>query len=348
MPSSLRAPLARAIVRAVAASGESFEVETPDGARIRGDRIAARVPEGGRARGAVWVGHALLANRRSLDRPRGAGLASALAESGLHVYTFDVRGHGESLLPPGSRGWTYEDLVRGDLPAVARAVRERHPDLKVAGVGHSLTGHAGLAWLGLSSEPARPSNGGAGARPPSALRERAPGPGPGGAPLDAFVSIASNIWVRRLEPSLSRWARKRALFGALRALAALAGRLPAKAAGAGSEDAPSSFTGPWFEWTENDRWTSPEGEDYLAALERVRVPVLAVTGAGDTLLCHPTCGALFHARLVRASVTSHTSDASECGFDPDHMGLVTDARARPLWRRIAGWLAETLDPGGGT
>ena len=43
----------------------------------------SELPARGRARGVVVAGHAMMANRRTLDRPHGQGLASTLAAAGV-------------------------------------------------------------------------------------------------------------------------------------------------------------------------------------------------------------------------------------------------------------------------
>src|SRR5262245_27479096 len=147
-----------------------MELRTADGVALAVQHFPAA--GGGAARGAVWIGHAILANRRSLDRPAGEGLASEIARAGLETYTVDWRGHGESKRPSGpaaNAAWRYEDLLRQDFPAIDRFVRERHPGLRVGVVGHSLTGHAAAAWIGL-----------------------------GGA-ADALVTIGANVWIPSLE-----------------------------------------------------------------------------------------------------------------------------------------------------
>src|SRR5439155_4099847 len=94
-----------------------------------------------------------MANRRSLDRPAGRGLASTLTEAGFVTYALDVRGHGRSGPHPAEGAdWTYDDVVFKDLPAAIWFVRSREAGLPLAVVGHSLTAHGVLALLGQRPE----------------------------------------------------------------------------------------------------------------------------------------------------------------------------------------------------
>jgi predicted alpha/beta hydrolase len=308
-------------VSATPSTEPSFAL-TRDGVRLAFTHRPARVAPGERPRGAVVLGHAFMASRRSLDRPAENGLASELAAAGLEAYAFDFRGHGGSKgaldsatkAVLNSAGWNYANIVDLDIPAMVAFVRSRHPALRVGLVGHSLAGHGVLAWLGTDPH----------------------------ARLRAVVTIAANIWLRELEPSRALWLEKRATVEAAGALAAACGRIPARALRLGSEDAPAAFIADLRRWARAGRWTGPRGEDYLASLARVEGDVLAVFGAGDRLLCRPLSGELFHRHLRSARVEMHVAGAADLGFDPGHMELVTDPRARPLWRRIAGWLAARL------
>src|SRR5262249_39387231 len=88
----------RAHGRDSARAGERLNVErsplaidTDDGRCLRAELL---LPE--RPRAAAVLAHAMMVNRRTMDRPSGSGLASTLATHGLAVMNIDLRGHGES------------------------------------------------------------------------------------------------------------------------------------------------------------------------------------------------------------------------------------------------------------
>ena len=67
-----------------------IEIETSDGWTLEADRLDP--PDGREPIGVLWLGHAMMVNRRTMDRPRGQGLASLLAGEGFIVYNVDLRG----------------------------------------------------------------------------------------------------------------------------------------------------------------------------------------------------------------------------------------------------------------
>ncbi|MEZ4237677.1 MAG: hypothetical protein R3F59_16325 [Myxococcota bacterium] len=107
------------MVGAVRAGGALIRVDTADGWSLG---VQVHEPPGP-ARGLAIVLHAMMADARSMDRA-GRGLASVLAERGLRVWRADLRGHGHSGPWPDEGGrWTYDDLVRRDLPRSSPAAR---------------------------------------------------------------------------------------------------------------------------------------------------------------------------------------------------------------------------------
>lgn len=64
---------------------------------------------------------------------------------GITVYAFDQRGFGAN---PTSRRWPGAARLREDAIAVARLLRERHPDVPLVVVGHSMGGGVALGAAG--------------------------------------------------------------------------------------------------------------------------------------------------------------------------------------------------------
>ncbi len=293
---------------------EEFFIVTADGWRLA---ILGRQAIGPPC-GVVLAGHAMMANRRSLDRPRGNGLITTFVEAGFHTYALDVRGHGASG-PKAEEGadWSYDDILWFDLPAAITFVHGRHPELPLAVVGHSLVGHVILGLLGQFPE----------------------------LPVIATVSLAANVWIRRLEPSPLRWLKKLLAIRLMNLARLPFGRFPTRYLGLGNEDEASSFVRQFQVLLEQGDWCSLDGGiDYMRNAHRVRRSILAVVGSGDRLLCHPTSSVLFHRRFQGSRIWHWTVGGGDFGlpwgYEPDHMQVVTDPRSRPVWHAIAHWLHQ--------
>ncbi|MCB9688453.1 MAG: alpha/beta fold hydrolase [Alphaproteobacteria bacterium] len=272
-------------------------------------RLAVRVraPEGRPVARCLLV-HAMMVDARTMDRARGPGLASTLAEEGLEAWSADLRGHGDSDRPAS---WTYDDLVRRDLPALIAAASADGLPLVI--VGHSLGAHVAAATI---AEGARPR---------------------------ALVMIAGNVWRPSHEPSMRRRALKGALMTAFLASARARGRFPSRRLGIGTVDEATPYVEDLVRFWRTDRFASREGRDWVPALREVRMPVLAVAGAGDRLLASPDGVRRFADAFPPGCVDAWVVRRASGDWDADHMGLVTDVRSLPTWRRIAGWIRASAD-----
>ncbi len=102
-------------------------------------------------------------------------LPSQLAARGYEVYVFDIRGSGENarigrsdrinkclrqtfLCERGESGWTVDDLVKYDVPAILDYVERETGHNRVNWVGHSLGGMLVFPYLEVSPHPERIAN----------------------------------------------------------------------------------------------------------------------------------------------------------------------------------------------
>lgn len=278
---------------------EPLAIRCADGTALHADRLP------GRGRGVVVLLHAMMVDRRSLDRPAGAGLASELAGAGFEVWNTDFRGHGLS----GSLGpWTYDDLVRQDLPALVSAARA-HGRGPVWVMGLSLGGHVALA----------------------SVAEGACAP-------DGLVLLSANVWRPADDPHPGRRvAREVALRGTL-AVSRAVGRFPSRRLGAGPADESLPYLEDLARFWRDDRWASRDGVDWGARSAGVRIPVLAVAGRGDRLLAHPVGARSFVSRVPGHRFAAVGRGDLGLRHDPDHIGLGADPRCRPVWAWLAAWL----------
>jgi predicted alpha/beta hydrolase len=292
---------------------ETIEVRTADGQTLFAD---VREPTGGDAKGIAILAHAMFARRTTFTKPADGGLAALFAASGYRTVAFDFRGHGESGPEARSGGsWSYDDLVRADLPAVVACARARSPRLPVVVVGHSLGGNVALAGQGLGVLGA-----------------------------DALVVVATNMWTKRHEPSRRRWIAKRAVMEALDLACRRRGYVPARALRFGSDDEPARYIAALSRCVRQGRWTSDDGrDDYGALTSRVDVPVAAISSEGDRLFCLPACAERMVERVRGPRLVERVTRSDDGSAPPGHMGLVTSVRVREVYRKVIAWLGDTVE-----
>jgi predicted alpha/beta hydrolase len=268
------------------------------------------------------LAHAIMARRSEFHRPAGASFASFLVERGWRVVAFDFRGHGDSgPAPREGATYGYDDFVSRDLSAVCEFAREQADegggDGPVVVVGHSLGGHAAIVAQGI-----------------------------GAIGVDAIAGVAAAPpFLRAHEPSVARWIAKRAAIGSMLAVARRVGRFPTRALRLGSDDVATACCEDFDRFARTDRWASRDGRhDYMAALGRVRIPVLQIVSEGDRFECVPECGERL-AQAVGSREPVLRVGATADGPAPSHMGLMTSRRSRPAWEGIEAWMrrATTLN-----
>lgn len=139
-------------------------------------------------------------------------------------------------------------------------------------------------------------------------------------------------------PWLQRWRRVGAW--AIRAASRLLGRFPARLLGLGPEDELPGVMSQWMTWNLERRWVGNDGVDYAAALREVRVPVLAMSGAGDTVFA-PAHACRSLVGMLGTEDAAYLLAGRQTGFsdDFDHAGIVVSRTAHEeIWPRVVAWL----------
>jgi len=279
-----------------------------DGQRLYVQHLRAAT----RPRGVALLLHAMMVDRRSMDRPEGQGFGSLLAARGFEVLLADYRGHGESRpLPRVGAAWSYDDLVRLDTPALLAFARQRFPRLPLFVCGQSLGGHVTLAAVGT---------------------DVAPEP-------DGVVALSAATYDPRLVDGLRTHLRRVVWVGGMEALARTLGRFPSRHLRLGPADEAAPYVHDLWRFTTRG-WFARDGRDYLLAMAHVHCPVLGVYASGDRLLAPLSTARawLRHAGSPDLEYRVVGGGAGGVAHDPGHMDLVGDPRCRPAWEGVARWL----------
>lgn len=115
------------------------------------------------------------------------------------------------------------------------------------------------------------------------------------------------------------------------------GRLPVRRLRLGSDDEAPGYVEQVVALGRSLEWRARDGFDYYAAIGGLRVPTLALAGAGDRYLAAPEDARSLVAPLadVRFEVVGRESGLHR---DPGHMDLVLSRDLAPVWGRVADWL----------
>lgn len=290
-----------------------YRVRTDDDVEV----AVTRLGEGPTIGEPVVLVHGTFCQRSFWVSKKGIGLAPYLREHGYDVWIPEVRGHGLSPRDGRYRGWTAEDQMRFDLPAVQRLV-EAERGRPAHWVGHSwggvaILGAVGRAWLDEQK-------------------------------IQSLVVLGANItegdeWIKRPVPRAAAWL-----------LLTLLGHVPAGLFGLGPEPESRGYMLDFFRWKgPNPRWETAEGFDYWSGIRRARTPLLTFAAAADEMDPVPGCRFMFDA--YGAEDKQWVLLGIETGFSRNYGHIemiVSEAARREVWPRIEDWLrahpAERQEP----
>ncbi len=324
-----------------AEADEIVTARTDDGLTLRIEHVRARGKPQTRP---VVMQHGLAANGLAFNYS-GLSLAEFLADHGFNCYIPALRGARRSQKP--ANGWSLDDLVERDVPAVIRTVVAHSRSDAIHWVGHSL---GGILLMMHAAE--RPE-----------------------VPVDGFVAVASGLDYRpgkehnvypRLTPFLSLAARVGISAFPFRVFAQLnaplAGRgikmLPEQMnfrrrnmdpdvlrgiLASGFEKAPMPLLGGLASAFSDTGLERANGSiRYLEMADRFRPRALLLSGSRDiqcpTEAVEATAAYLKNARETKVM---HFGRAHGHAEDYGHFDLIVGKNARrEVWPHILGWLTD--------
>lgn len=255
--------------------------------------------------------HGVFMDGRFFVNAKGQGPGAWLRDQGYRVLVADLRGRGASRWPEGPRrwDWSFDDIVREDIPAVLRFAATLHPGPRFA-VAHSFGGYALLAALG--SDPTLQQG------------------------LLGVVTLASapNDYS---EGGLN----KRLNITAGKVISSLVGRMPGRSLKLGPADEPPALMKQFADWAPGGDFRSLDGAtDYWAALGRVTLPALVGVGSADRFHASPARVRRLSERLGGDDVTFLEAGRAT-GFtrDFEHTDLARGPDAeREVLPKVVEWL----------
>jgi pimeloyl-ACP methyl ester carboxylesterase len=286
-------------------------------------------------------------NRHFMDFDDRYSLARYLARRGYDAWVLELRGRGYSEPASGrrQRGWTFDDLVRFDVPAAVAHVRARAGDRPPVWIGHSMGGMVMYAALGQNP----------------VLGESIAGFVTMGSPV-AFPPIASSL-ARTLGGLLLTLPLPRQLpqHGVLVTLWSLASRSP-RAAAVGMNpanvdqrvfgkalrrficDVPRSKLQQFIRWSLTGTFRSGDGAvDYRGNLSRITAPALIIAGTLDRLASPEVVGFAYDrigsARKQYREFAVRHGDTTDYG----HVDLIFGHRApEEVFPVVSGWIENEI------
>lgn len=256
--------------------------------------------------------HGSFSNRRFWYSPRGIGLGPFLARAGFDVWIAEMRGHGLSPRNQAYKRNSVADYARYDLPAIAAFVREQSAQAP-HWIGHSLGGTTLVAALGgayLNGEYA--------------------------ASAAIFGTQISRIyWPLKVPPV--EWGSRLLLKGFQHISGSRFKR--------GPEDEPIGLA------LESLRWHGLFGRfgdrerDWWAGLADVRVPLLAVSAAGDMQDPAWACRKLYEQFICAPRQYLLLGKEGGYGSDFGHVEMLVSKEAQAeVWPLVEHWLRELSLP----
>ncbi len=275
---SSRHPLEPFAAKPTAPAAERYYARAEDGWECP---LYRRPPAPGASGEPVILAHGLGMGARSFDVQDESSLVNQLHAAGYDVYAFSHRGDRGTVAPPGARGFDFDDIVAGDVPAAIATARRVSGFERVLWVGHAMGGQLLVAHLGRGGGPE------IAAAVTLCAAVRFPRPSSQARLAAMTARLLPAGWAlptRTVQRALSAWADADLWAPVARDLDGPTARGLLLHAG---EDLPIGLVHQIARWLEAGTLCDRADRlDYLAAMQGRPVPLMAVAASGDSI-CSP-------------------------------------------------------------
>jgi pimeloyl-ACP methyl ester carboxylesterase len=286
-------------------------------------------------------------NRHFLDFDERYSLARFFARRGFDTWVLELRGRGysEPVFGGGARGWTFDDLVRFDVPTAVAYVRGRCAGRRPVWIGHSMGGMVAYAALGADR----------------ALGESMAGLVTMASPVafpPVVSQIARGVGALLLALPFPQRLPQRAVLVALWSVMARSNRFPGIGMNRTNlDDRAFGNALPRFmcnvarakvqqfaQWSLTGEFRSRDGSvDYRANLPRITVPTLVIAGAADQLatpeIVHYAYDRIGSPRKTYREFAARLGNRADYG----HVDLIFGRRApEEVFPAINAWIEDEL------
>ena len=230
-----------------------------------------------------------------------------LKEQGLMAITADLRGLGLSSIRPSSKvDFGYFEMVK-DLKVITDVIKKEFPNQKIYGLGHSLGGQ--IAALAQAKYPSL---------------------------LDGLVLTAANSVYYKGWAGKQRYTN---LFGyyVFSLMSRMLGYFPGHKVGFGGKAAKTQM----IDWSHVGKkgWYQLVGDslDYEAALNQLKIPVLAIYIEGDWMSPKAAMAHLYQKFNSAAPITNFTLTRAATGVQLNHFNWVKNSTT--IAKAIKNWIS---------
>ncbi|MEL6866707.1 MAG: alpha/beta fold hydrolase [Bacteroidota bacterium] len=251
----------------------------------------------------IFLTHGTFSNKKVC-----AGIASYLTEHGYHCWVLEWRNHGDS---SPDKGFNFETIARYDIKSAFDYLLEQEKLKNFHCITHSGGGTCLVICLALYPK------------------------------LQKVVESIVMFGCQTSGAAHTKSNYVKILLG--KYLNQLFGYTPGPKASMGPQDEDYALMKQWYEWNLSGEFRGELGEDYMAMMQEVNLPILSICGRGDTFIAPPIgCQQLFDAFPHPQNQLLICGKKEGYSEDYNHSRILHSSSAsQEIWPQVLNWIQTT-------